>query len=95
MFALPHKFKIAVGGCPNNCVKPNLNDVGIIGQRIPEVNSELCKGCKKCAIEAACPNGVAKVVDGKSQLTRCSADIVVAVSENVRSIQLQMVIYWI
>ena len=23
---LPHKFKIAVGGCPNNCVKPNLND---------------------------------------------------------------------
>ena len=63
--ALPHKFKIAVGGCPNNCVKPNLNDVGIIGQRIPEVNSELCKGCKKCAIEAACPNGVAKVVDGK------------------------------
>ena len=30
---LPHKFKIAVGGCPNNCVKPNLNDLGIIGQR--------------------------------------------------------------
>ena len=28
--ALPHKFKIAVGGCPNNCVKPDLNDVGII-----------------------------------------------------------------
>ena len=22
---LPHKFKIAVGGCPNNCVKPDLN----------------------------------------------------------------------
>ena len=32
---LPHKFKIAVGGCPNNCVKPDLNDVGIVGQRIP------------------------------------------------------------
>lgn len=30
---LPHKFKIAVGGCPNNCVKPNLNDVGIMGWR--------------------------------------------------------------
>ena len=28
---LPHKFKIAVGGCPNNCVKPDLNDLGIIG----------------------------------------------------------------
>ncbi len=24
---LPHKFKIAVGGCPNNCVKPDLNDI--------------------------------------------------------------------
>lgn len=62
---LPHKFKIAVGGCPNNCVKPNLNDIGIIGQRVPEVDTNLCKGCKKCAIEAACPNGAAKVIDGK------------------------------
>ncbi|MGM9533409.1 MAG: (4Fe-4S)-binding protein, partial [Intestinibacter sp.] len=33
--ALPHKFKIAVGGCPNNCLKPDLNDVGIIGQLVP------------------------------------------------------------
>ncbi len=31
---LPHKFKIAIGGCPNNCVKPDLNDFGVIGQRI-------------------------------------------------------------
>ena len=35
---LPHKFKIAVGGCPNNCVKPNLNDIGIIGQRVPQID---------------------------------------------------------
>ena len=63
--ALPHKFKIAVGGCPNNCVKPNLNDIGIIGQRVPEADTNLCRGCKKCAIEAACPNGAAKVIDGK------------------------------
>ena len=70
---LPHKFKIAVGGCPNNCVKPNLNDVGIIGQRIPKVDTDICKGCKKCAIEAVCPNKVAKVVDGKITIdeTQC------------------------
>ncbi|MBS6397378.1 MAG: 4Fe-4S binding protein [Clostridiales bacterium] len=61
---LPHKFKIAVGGCPNNCVKPSLNDVGIIGQRIPSFDSEACKGCKSCAIEKICPVGAAKVVDG-------------------------------
>ncbi|MBR1589012.1 MAG: (4Fe-4S)-binding protein [Kiritimatiellae bacterium] len=29
--ALPAKFKIGVGGCPNNCVKPSLNDIGIVG----------------------------------------------------------------
>ena len=28
---LPGKFKIGVGGCPNNCVNPNLNDIGIVG----------------------------------------------------------------
>lgn len=49
--ALPHKFKIAVGGCPNNCVKPNLNDVGIIGQRIPHFDSEACKGCKNVPLK--------------------------------------------
>lgn len=62
---LPHKFKIACGGCPNNCVKPDLNDLGIVGQRIPQVDLETCKGCKKCKIEAGCPMGAAKVVDGK------------------------------
>lgn len=52
---LPHKFKIAVGGCPNNCVKPDLNDVGIIGQRLPKLNEEKCHHCKKCAMEMECP----------------------------------------
>ncbi|MEF2734189.1 MAG: pyridine nucleotide-disulfide oxidoreductase, partial [Blautia sp.] len=62
---LPHKFKIAVGGCPNNCVKPDLNDLGIIGQRIPLVDMEKCRGCKVCRVENNCPIKVAKVVDGK------------------------------
>lgn len=62
---LPHKFKIAVGGCPNNCVKPDLNDLGVIGQRVPTVYLEKCRGCKKCRVEAACPIHTAKVVDGK------------------------------
>lgn len=61
---LHHKFKIAVGGCPNNCVKPDLNDIGIIGQLSPVFDETLCKGCKKCSVEAACPVSVPKVVDG-------------------------------
>ena len=62
---LPHKFKIAVGGCPNNCVKPDLNDLGIIGQRIPLVDMEKCRGCKICRVENNCPIKVAKVENGK------------------------------
>ncbi len=61
--SLPHKFKIAVGGCPNNCVKPDLNDIGIIGQGKPNFQKDLCRGCKKCAIEQACPLSIPKVVD--------------------------------
>ncbi len=62
--ALPHKFKIATGGCPNNCVKPDLNDAGVVGQRIVKLDEEKCRGCRKCQIEALCPMKAAKVSDG-------------------------------
>ncbi|MGN1189812.1 MAG: rhodanese-like domain-containing protein, partial [Candidatus Ornithospirochaeta sp.] len=62
---LPHKFKIAVGGCPNNCVKPNLNDLGIVGQNVPVFDYSKCKGCKVCQVEKGCPIKIAKVEDGK------------------------------
>lgn len=61
---LPHKFKIAVGGCPNNCVKPDLNDLGVIGQRLPVIDKSRCRACKKCAFAAACPIGASKLDDG-------------------------------
>lgn len=61
---LPHKFKIAVGGCPNNCAKPDLNDLGIIGQTIPNFDADSCVGCKKCSVEAVCPMKAATVMDG-------------------------------
>ena len=32
---LPHKFKIGIGGCPNNCIKPQLNDFGVMGWKAP------------------------------------------------------------
>ena len=61
--ALPHKFKIAVGGCPNNCVKPDLNDIGIVGQRMPVPMPELCRGCNACVKE--CPIHSASLTDKK------------------------------
>ena len=63
--SLPHKFKIAVGGCPNNCVKPSLNDIGIIGQRIIDFDVAKCKGCKICQVEKACPINIAHLDGGK------------------------------
>lgn len=65
---LPHKFKIAVGGCPNNCVKPSLNDLGIIGQYVPEVDTEACRGCSRCVVEDACPIHVAEMKDSCIQI---------------------------
>lgn len=62
---LPHKFKIAVGGCPNNCVKPDLNDIGIIGQLMPKFDEEICRSCKVCQVEKACPIKAAKLTDSK------------------------------
>ena len=72
---LPHKFKIAVGGCPNNCVKPNLNDVGIIGQYTPVLDESRCRGCKKCSIETACPLHIPTVIDGLARINpdRCTS----------------------
>lgn len=65
---LPHKFKIAVGGCPNNCVKPDLNDLGVIGQRVPEIDLAKCKGCKVCQVQNNCPIQAAKLTDGKIRI---------------------------
>ena len=61
-----------MGGCPNNCVKPDLNDVGIVGQRFPLVHSVLCRGCQLCYKE--CPIHVISMRDGKAVIddTQCN-----------------------
>lgn len=63
--ALPHKFKIAVGGCPNSCMKPSLNDFGIEAHRMPSYDESICESCKKCAVEEKCPMKAAKLTEGK------------------------------
>ena len=63
---LPHKFKIGVGGCPNSCMKPSLNDVGVEGCKAFSFDSELCRGCKKCAVAESCPTKAVSVVNGKA-----------------------------
>lgn len=45
---LPAKFKITLSGCPNNCAKAQINDIGVVGYRKPKINLDLCVGCGNC-----------------------------------------------
>lgn len=69
---LPHKFKIAVGGCPNSCVKPETNDIGIVGQRVPVFTADKCKSCKKCSAAAICAVGAASFDNGFKTNESCN-----------------------
>jgi dissimilatory sulfite reductase (desulfoviridin) alpha/beta subunit len=51
LFATPtghHKFKVAFSGCPFDCPKAAINDVGFIGAVKPELSQEECIGCGLC-----------------------------------------------
>jgi dissimilatory sulfite reductase (desulfoviridin) alpha/beta subunit len=63
---LPHKFKIGITGCKNNCLKAEENDLGIKGGVFPEWKKELCTWCGLC--EAVCPPAVVKVDKDKKVL---------------------------
>ncbi|ADN37114.1 nitrite and sulphite reductase 4Fe-4S region [Methanolacinia petrolearia DSM 11571] len=46
---LPVKFKTAISGCPNNCGRAQLNDLGFIGFNTPEtIVEQTCDGCNLC-----------------------------------------------
>lgn len=67
---LPHKFKIGVGGCPNSCMKPSINDVGIEGKRIFELSPELCRSCSKCTPAASCASKAISFCEGKAEIDK-------------------------
>ncbi|WP_024834423.1 4Fe-4S binding protein [Ruminiclostridium josui] len=50
---LPHKFKIGITGCKNNCLKAEENDLGIKGGVLPLWDKASCSFCGVC--EAVCP----------------------------------------
>ena len=52
-------FKIALTGCPNDCVKVRMHDFGIMGMTLPQLEADRCvscgacvKACKKKSVEA-------------------------------------------
>jgi len=46
----PHDlhFKIAITGCPNDCIKLRMHDFGIMGMTWPEYTAERCVSCEAC-----------------------------------------------
>lgn len=44
----PHKFKLAVTGCPHNCAKATENDIGVMGGLMPEWDASTCSDCELC-----------------------------------------------
>ncbi|MDR1932853.1 MAG: 4Fe-4S dicluster domain-containing protein [Spirochaetales bacterium] len=63
---LPHKFKIGITGCKNNCLKAEENDLGVKGGVFPEWKQKDCSWCGLC--EAVCPPRVVKVDKEKQTL---------------------------
>ncbi len=43
-----YHLKVAVTGCPNDCIKAHLNDIGIVATVTPRYNSERCIVCEAC-----------------------------------------------
>ncbi|MDR2140301.1 MAG: 4Fe-4S binding protein [Deltaproteobacteria bacterium] len=58
---LPHKFKLGVTGCQNNCLKAEENDLGVKGGYLVAWRVDDCSLCGVCA--KACRRGAIKVTE--------------------------------
>lgn len=59
----PHKCKIGIVGCANNCAKANINDIGVMGRCVPKFNLDNCVGCGLCV--KSCRQEALEIVDKK------------------------------
>jgi anaerobic sulfite reductase subunit C len=63
---VPHKFKVGVSGCVNNCMKAEENDAGIKGWIEPRWEKSACDFCGIC--EAVCPSKAIVLSAGDGRL---------------------------
>jgi dissimilatory sulfite reductase (desulfoviridin) alpha/beta subunit len=69
-----HKFKVAFSGCPHDCPKAAINDVGFIGAVQPKLDRDECIKCGLCL--KSCREGA--IVEGEDGIPvfvpeKCSA----------------------
>ncbi|AYO29695.1 MAG: anaerobic sulfite reductase subunit [Thermoanaerobacteraceae bacterium] len=60
IFPSDYHIKINIAGCPNDCAKAHVSDIGIIGVTKTEYDYERCIGCKKCV--EACAHHATRVL---------------------------------
>lgn len=48
IFPNDYHVKIALTGCPNDCIKSRMHDFGIIGMTEPQYDAYRCIGCQAC-----------------------------------------------
>jgi dissimilatory sulfite reductase (desulfoviridin) alpha/beta subunit len=65
---LPHKFKLGVTGCPNACLKPRENDVGVQGMARVALTPDRCTGCGACV--KVCPASALRLEAGIAVIDR-------------------------
>lgn len=80
----PHDFhfKVAVTGCPNDCVKAHMQDFGIIGMGRVQYDPYYCVGCQACVTNCkkratgalSMKNG--KVVRDETKCVQCGECVV-------------------
>lgn len=70
-----HKFKISFSGCPIDCFKSYMNDVGFQGVAYPALDKEACISCglcaKNCGADAIKMGGDAKPVFDQANCIYC------------------------
>ncbi len=60
-----YHLKVAVTGCPNDCIKAHLHDIGIISTVVPEYDAERCIACEACA------DNCCRKVTGAMRIEQC------------------------
>jgi anaerobic sulfite reductase subunit C len=48
-----YHVKVALTGCPNDCIKARMNDFGIVGMVEPQYDYQRCIGCEACVKNCA------------------------------------------